>query len=74
MTIQFCNLPVGAQFEFRGRRYRKLALSMACDEERLGNVFHDQTEVLPEGEPALGAAPSLTSPAGLKALPAPVRR
>ncbi|MEY2427240.1 MAG: hypothetical protein QOJ40_125 [Verrucomicrobiota bacterium] len=48
MTIQFSKIPVGARFEFRGHRYEKLALSMACDEERLGNIFHAETEVVPE--------------------------
>ncbi len=50
MTIPFSRIPVGSNFEFRGRRYRKLALSMACDEERIGNVFHDETEVLLDGD------------------------
>lgn len=48
MTMFFRQLGVGARFEFRGRRYEKIALSMAQDEERLGNVFHDQTEVCVE--------------------------
>ena len=38
-------LPIGARFEFRGRCYTKLALSMASDDERLGNIFQDETEV-----------------------------
>jgi len=42
---QFSALPVGARFEFRGRRYEKLALSLARDEDCCGNVFQDQTEV-----------------------------
>jgi len=50
MTIQFSKIPVGARFEFRGHRYEKLALSMACDEERLGNIFHAETEVVPEAD------------------------
>jgi hypothetical protein len=50
MTIQFSKIPVGARFEFRGHRYEKLALSMACDEERLGNIFHADTEVVPEAD------------------------
>ncbi len=54
MTAPFFKIPVGANFEFRGRRYRKLALSMACDEERMGNVFHDQTEVVLAEGPSLG--------------------
>jgi hypothetical protein len=48
MNIQFSKIPVGARFEFRGHRYEKLALSMACDEERLGNIFHAETEVVVE--------------------------
>ncbi len=50
MTMKFCEVPVGARFEFRGQRYQKLALSMACDEQRWGNIFHDDTEVVAEGE------------------------
>ncbi len=45
MTINFCQLPLGARFEFRGRRYEKLALAMAGDEDRCGNIFRDETEV-----------------------------
>ncbi len=56
MTTQFCELPIGARFAFRGRRYIKLALSMACDEDLWGNVFNDGVEVQPD---ALGA---FTSP------------
>ena len=51
MTTKFFELPVGAHFEFRGRRYEKLALSLAWDEERSGNVFHAETEVVREGAP-----------------------
>jgi hypothetical protein len=47
-TIQFQQIPMGQFFEFRGRRYRKLALSMASDEDRNGNIFQAQTEVLPD--------------------------
>jgi len=47
-TIQFQELSIGQHFEFRGRRYEKLALSMACDEDRIGNIFQAQTEVLPD--------------------------
>jgi len=47
-TIQFQEIPIGQHFEYRGRRYRKLALSMACDEDRIGNIFQAQTEVLPD--------------------------
>jgi len=54
MTVKFQKLPVGALFEFRGRRYRKVALSMAHDEDRCGNIFQDQTDVVPwqPSEPA----------------------
>ena len=48
MTIKFSQIPIGARFEFRGHRYEKLALSMARDEERLGNIFHAETEVVAE--------------------------
>ena len=48
MTTKFSQIPIGARFEFRGHRYEKLALSMARDEERLGNIFHAETEVVPE--------------------------
>jgi hypothetical protein len=47
-TVKFRELPLGARFEFRGRRYEKLALSLARDEERCGNIFHEHTEVLPD--------------------------
>jgi hypothetical protein len=47
-TIQFQEIPIGQFFEYRGRRYRKLARSMASDEDRNGNIFQAQTEVLPD--------------------------
>ena len=50
-TIQFQEIPIGGYFEFHGRRYRKLALSMASDEDRNGNIFQAQTEVLPDPLP-----------------------
>jgi hypothetical protein len=50
-TIQFQEIPIGQFFEYRGRRYRKLALSMASDEDRNGNIFQAQTEVLPDPLP-----------------------
>jgi hypothetical protein len=49
MNIQFYQLAIGAEFEFRGRRYRKLAMSMAEDELRCGNVFQAGYEVVSEG-------------------------
>ena len=47
-TIQFQEIAIGQHFEFRGRRYKKLALSMASDEDRIGTIFQAQTEVLPD--------------------------
>jgi hypothetical protein len=47
-TIQFQEIAIGQYFEFRGRRYKKLALSMASDEDRIGTIFQAQTEVLPD--------------------------
>ncbi len=45
MITQFSELPIGARFEFRGRRYEKLAASFAGDEDRCGNVFQACAEV-----------------------------
>jgi len=45
MKATFYQLPIGARFEFCGQRYQKLALSVAADERRWGNVFDDKTEV-----------------------------
>ena len=50
-TFQFQEIQVGQFFEFRCRRYKKLALSMASDEDRIGNIFQAQTEVLPDPLP-----------------------
>ena len=58
MTTKFNELPLGARFEFRGRRYEKLALSLARDEERMGNIFHAETEVLAERAQLAGSATS----------------
>ena len=46
MIIRFDTIPIGARFEFRGHRYEKLAITLACDEDRFGNHFHPATEVL----------------------------
>ena len=51
MKTTFYQLPLGARFEFRGKRYEKLALSMARDEERCGNIFQDEAEVLWDRRP-----------------------
>lgn len=57
LTIQFQEVPIGQFFEFRGRRYRKLALSMASGEDRYGNIFQGQTEVLPDPMPRHDGSP-----------------
>ncbi|SPE60102.1 hypothetical protein SBV1_370086 [Verrucomicrobia bacterium] len=47
----FADLPIGARFLCRGRRYVKLALSMAEDEDRTGTIFMDDVKVeLGDGE------------------------
>ena len=58
-TVQFQEIQVGQFFEFRCRRYRKLALSMASDEDRIGNIFQSQTEVLPDPLAQHGLAASV---------------
>ena len=57
VIAQFWELPVGARFCFRERRYEKIALSMARDEDRCGNVFHDETEVAWDRRPGEEARP-----------------
>ena len=59
-TLQFQEVPIGQHFEFRGRRYQKLALSIARDEDHYGNIFQAQTEVLPDpfAKPPPGKAPA----------------
>ncbi|MEI6393235.1 MAG: hypothetical protein WCT12_19285 [Verrucomicrobiota bacterium] len=47
-TIQFQEIPIGQHFEFRDRRYKKLARNMASDEDRNGTIFQSETEVLPD--------------------------
>ena len=46
MIIKFCEVAVGARFEFRGRRYEKMNSEVGRDEERGGNLFHARTEVV----------------------------
>ncbi len=48
MKKRFGDLPVGSRFCFRARRYEKVAAEIGRDEERGGNVFHPNTEVLAE--------------------------
>jgi len=51
--MQFYQLAPGARFEFRGRHFKKVAISMAQDSERNGNIFQGETEITPIGEPLL---------------------
>jgi hypothetical protein len=51
--MQFYELAVGARFFFRGRRYEKIAMSMARDEDRIGNIFMGETDVAADGETLL---------------------
>jgi hypothetical protein len=64
--LQFQEIPVGRFFEFRGRRYKKLALSMASDEDRYGTIFRAETEVLPD---PFGHQASSSEVAGSKSRP-----
>ena len=61
-TVQFQKIQVGQHFEFRGRRYKKLALSMASDEDRIGNIFQAKTEVLPDPVPRTTLPPKVIQP------------
>jgi len=47
-TRQFQEIRIGQHFEFRGCRYEKLAVNLGRDEDHYGNLFHPQTEVLPD--------------------------
>jgi hypothetical protein len=48
LGLQFQEIPIGEFFEYRSRRYRRIAVSMASDEERNGAIFLAQTEVMPD--------------------------
>ena len=50
MKYAFGQVPIGTEFEFFGKRYRKVALSMAEDERRWGHVFHAEGMEEVEGE------------------------
>jgi hypothetical protein len=52
-SMKFYKLAVGARFCVRGRRFEKLGMSMAEDEERLGHAFMGDVEVTPDGEALL---------------------
>jgi hypothetical protein len=53
LPCKFYQLAKGARFEFRGKQFEKVAMSMAVDVERCGNVFWGGTEITPIGEPLL---------------------
>ena len=46
--MKFYELAIGAVFEFRGRRYTKIAMSMTEDENRTGTIFMGGAEVAVE--------------------------
>ncbi len=51
--MKFYEMSIGARFFFRGQRYKKLAMSMAEDEQRCGHVFMGDAGVTPDGEARL---------------------
>ena len=71
MIAQFRELPIGARFNFRARRYEKIALDRGMDEERCGNLFHASTEVswdvqVRSGERGMGSARTPASAEGCR--------
>jgi hypothetical protein len=48
--MQFYLLAPGARFEFRGRQFVKIGITMARDSERVGTIFQGGAEVTPIGE------------------------
>ncbi len=72
MNIQFEQLPIGARFEFRGRRYEKLALAMAGDEDRCGNIFQYECEVLWDRRPGEEPRPMRPPPPPHRTAPSPI--
>jgi hypothetical protein len=65
-TVEFQEIHIGQFFEFRGRRYKKLALSMASDEDRNGTIFMAQTEVLPDSKSQIGPSAPPAQPTAIK--------
>ncbi len=59
MKKRFGELPVGARFEFRGRRYEKISDEIGRDEERGGNVFQPGTEVVCDVSGGASAQPKV---------------
>ena len=53
MTKTFREIAIGEEFTRHGRVYKKLALSLAEDEDRVGTVFH--YEYLVETHPGTAA-------------------
>ena len=53
MKLRFEDLAIGGVFYSGGKRYVKLARSMAEDEDRVGTIFQAEREV--EAEPVGGA-------------------
>lgn len=63
LNYHFGELPIGTAFEFRGRHYRKLALSMTTDDTGCGNIFMAEAVVIVDRE--------LTNPLPWKPDPVP---
>jgi hypothetical protein len=51
--MKFYELAIGARFVFRGRRFEKIAMSMANNEHGHGSIIMGETEVVPDGAPLL---------------------
>ena len=49
MNVRFYELAVGARFVFGGQEFKKIAMSMAEDGRRWGNIFLGETEVVSDG-------------------------
>ena len=53
MKLKFYELTVGARFQWRGIRLKKVGMSCVEDERGWANVFLGLQEVEPDGEPLL---------------------
>ena len=53
MITRFENLKLGASFWFHGKRYVKMALSMAEDEQRAGTIFQAEADVIEGDAPSV---------------------
>ena len=47
VKVKFEQVKIGESFVYKGMRYVKIALSMTQDENRIGTIFHTETEVEP---------------------------